>query len=375
MRIAIVASGLEMGGAERSLVKLIKVLEPLAERIDLLCLAGADEALIGELPSSVNLIFLGARSSANPIVWIRVHVKLRSLQPDLVLGWTTYANFVAVLATRLLPKCNVVLNERAYVPEVFSLDNCSRFRRRLALLLMRWLYRKAQIVTANSRSNVSFLKKYIGDGPAYRWLPNTIDTIEANRRAVEAPQPVLGDVHGPRILALGRLSFQKGFDILLRAMALVRATHPWTLVLVGDGPEKKSLINEADALGLGNSVRWIGKVQNPFPYYHWADLVVVPSRYEGFPNVPLEAMALGKAVICSDCKSGPNELIVTGKTGVLVQVGDANGLAKAIMKLASDPQYRLRLGEDARLHILHNYDSRMMASLYGSVLGLEETVD
>lgn len=371
MRIVIIIPSLELGGAERSLIKLTEMINPIVERITVICFFSADEVLLRELPQGVDIVCLGAASSAAPLAWFQIYFRLRRLRPDLVIGWSTYANFVTVVVTRLLPKCKVILSERNYVPQMFSRTGTSPLRRYLILRLMRLLYRKADVVTANSRPNVKFLKKYIGKSPAYRLLPNVIDVMDMDRRADVLPViPLLKKMESPRILALGRLCSQKGFDILLRAFALVHTTHPWSLVIVGEGSEKEALMLEAKALGLDRAVSWVGKVHNPFSYYRWADLVVVPSRYEGFPNVPLEAMASGRAVICSDCKTGPRELVVGGQNGVLVPVDDASALANAILELGTDPEKRARLGASARNHVLNTYDIEVMRQVYAQVLGL-----
>ena len=372
MRVVIITPSLNLGGAERSLVKLVQLIKPMTERINIICIGGADDALLDELPSESEIVSLGAASSANPLVWLRVHFRLRRLRPDLVVGWSTYANFVTIVATRFLINCKVVLSERNYTPQIFNRAEVSSGRRRLILCLMRCLYRKADVITANSYVNVKFLKKFIGKGPIYHLLPNTIDTADIDKRATETVSPILNDIKGPRILAVGCLSCRKGFDILLRAIAIVRAVYPWSLVIVGEGPEKEVLKYEAKSLGLNEAIRWVGKVPNPFPYYRWADIVVVPSRYEGFPNVPLEAMAIGRSVICSDCKTGPRELTAGGRMGVLVPVGDEQALAKAILELGIAPAKRERLGQTARKHILKNYDMKVMRNCYAQVLGLKE---
>src|SRR5262249_16232047 len=156
--------------------------------------------------------------------------------------------------------------------------------------------------------SVRFMRHFVGKGPRFIELPNLIDTDLVNNYARLPPQLMPRPVYGPKLLAIGRLAHQKGFDLLFEALAVVRRTHPWTLVLVGGGPEAERLRRLAAQLEIEAAVQWVGAVTNPFPYYHWADLVVLPSRFEGFPNVALEAMACERAVICADCKSGPREL-------------------------------------------------------------------
>jgi glycosyltransferase involved in cell wall biosynthesis len=161
---------------------------------------------------------------------------------------------------------------------------------------------------------------------------------------------------GPKILGLGRLHWQKGFDVLLRALAIIRKERNWSLVLAGDGPERDSLRALAAELSIRGSVAFVGPVEDPYPLYAWSDLVVVPSRYEGFPNVLLEALACGKPVVATDCRTGPREVTAMGQHGVLVPVDDATSLARAIVSLGEEQRLSRKLGAAAQEHIRRYYD-------------------
>ena len=184
----------------------------------------------------------------------------------------------------------MIVSERNYVPRMYAKSQVGPVLRQTVLLLIRRLYRLADVVTANSQMSLRFLRQYVGKGPVYAVLPNLIDSELVHDYARLPPEIPPDPVRGPKILALGRLDRQKGFDLLLEALALVRRTHPWSVVLAGDGPERSRLEHLAHRLGIGSAIQWVGPVKNPFPYYRWADLVVLPSRFEGFPNVALEAM-------------------------------------------------------------------------------------
>jgi glycosyltransferase involved in cell wall biosynthesis len=370
MRVVALIPGLPVGGAQRSLIKLLHVIAPLVSRIDLICLADADSRIAGELPDSVSLHTLGSRSSASPWLWFRVVRLLRASRPDLILGWSTYANFVAVLASMFVSYARLVLSERIYVPLILARGHTSLIRRLVVLALMRKLYPLADVITSNSSANTRFLRRYIGGQSEYRVLPNVVDLEALDARANQSSVVIEG-ITGPHVLAIGRLVHQKGFDILLRAFAIVHKSRPgWNLVIVGDGSEREGLHALSRNLGIEGSVRWLGEMANPFPFYLWADLVVVPSRYEGFPNVPLEAMSLGKAVICSDCRTGPRELTQNGKFGRLVPVGEPEALARAIIDIGGSPEVMRALGEAARRHVRSDYDVAAIRARYAEALGL-----
>jgi glycosyltransferase involved in cell wall biosynthesis len=365
--------GLEVGGAERSLIKLLNMISPSTSRLDLICLSDTDPALEAELPSGCVVHRFRASSSANPLLWGRVALLLRRIGPDVIVGWSTYANFVAALSSVVVPNARLVLSERNYLPRIFSVDRVSKIRRWIIFMLVRSLYRRADVITANSQTGIRFLRGYVGGSPDFQWLPNTVDVAGIDARADEVPVGGFPDFHSPRLLALGRLDYQKGFDVLLRAFARVRAARPdWRLAIVGDGPERRRLRSLAAGLQLDDAVEWVGATANPFPFYRWADLVLVPSRFEGFPNVPLEAMALGRAIVCSDCKTGPRELTVRGRFGRLVPVGDVTALADAVLELGDSPEKRHELGDSERAHVLRTYDMRAVRGRYLEVLGLKD---
>lgn len=141
-----------------------------------------------------------------------------------------------------------------------------------------------------------------------------------------------------RILGVGRLVSQKGFDLLLKAFALVCEDYPdWSLDLVGDGPERENLEALAQRLGVSDKVFFHGAQSNVGRFYERASIFVLSSRFEGFGLVITEAQAYGVPVVAFDCPRGPSEIITNGSNGLLVKAEDVDGLAGAITKLIRDP--------------------------------------
>ena len=145
------------------------------------------------------------------------------------------------------------------------------------------------------------------------------------------------------IVALGRLAHQKGFDILIKALAKITTQRKWMLSIYGDGPEYNNLSNLISQLGLGDSIKLHGFISDPFEKLASADLFVMPSRHEGLGNVLVEALACGLPVIASDCPHGPREILVDGKYGKLVPSENIDLLAEAISNFfeSSDNKYNL----------------------------------
>ena len=135
----------------------------------------------------------------------------------------------------------------------------------------------------------------------------------------------------PVVIGIGRLRKAKDFEVLIKAFAIVRAQRDCRLAILGEGGERPPLEALIKKLGLEGAVKLYGHVKNPFVYLRRAALFVLSSRFEGSPNVLIEAMALGVPVVATDCLSGPREILADGKYGPLVAVGDHLSLAQAIL--------------------------------------------
>ena len=138
-------------------------------------------------------------------------------------------------------------------------------------------------------------------------LPNPVD-VAGIREAQKQPQKWTGT--GPHLLALGRLSHEKGFDLLLQAMVTVRGRFPHAdLLIAGAGAEESALKEQATALGLQNAVRFAGHLKQPYAYFPGTTLFVLSSRHEGMPNALLEAAAAGLPIVATPCAGGVVDLL------------------------------------------------------------------
>jgi glycosyltransferase involved in cell wall biosynthesis len=159
------------------------------------------------------------------------------------------------------------------------------------------------------------------------------------------------------ILAVGRLSYEKGFADLLNAVAVLSNTKgvpDFRLVLVGDGPERERLARLASRLGIEAKLTMAGFQRDTKPYYSLAILLAVPSHTEGSPNVVLEGMAAGLP-IAATAVGGVPEILQEGVTGLMVPPRNPDAMADAIRRLLTDPEMRLRLGAAARQRAESNF--------------------
>ena len=147
------------------------------------------------------------------------------------------------------------------------------------------------------------------------------------------------------LLAVGRLAEQKGFDLLLEAFAQITTTFPeWDLVIVGEGPMRESLQAQLEKNGLQNRVCLVGAVGNMAHWYEACDIYVMSSRFEGFGNTLVEAMAHGLAVVSFDCETGPRDIIRNGVDGLLVPNGDVPALINSLSQLMDNAELRYEFG-------------------------------
>ncbi|MBD3756374.1 MAG: glycosyltransferase [Gammaproteobacteria bacterium] len=163
-------------------------------------------------------------------------------------------------------------------------------------------------------------------------------------------------------MAVGRLAYQKGFERLLNAFADLAPRHTdWSLVILGEGSLRGCLTEQATQLGLDGYVAFPGAVGNVGEWFAVADAYVMTSRFEGFPNTLLEAMAHGVPSVVVDCLTGPRELIETEVNGLLVPEDDPTALITALDRLMVDPDLRMRLATRA-IEVRKKYSVEQIAA-------------
>lgn len=356
MRIVFVISSLDVGGAERVLSNMANYWSENGWDITIITFSGEELADFYLLHSNVRRRKLGLTGNTQgifkKIYWnlYRLFIlrkEILTIRPQAVISFIDVNNILTILATIGL-KLKVIASERTNPAENREIE-------RIWAVLRMWVYRRAFTVVGQTDRVTS-------------WL---IDNCKAH--AITIPNP-LRDLPFPEaerdmtILSVGRLVNVKGFDVLLMAFAQVHENFPdWRLVILGEGPERDNLMALASKLGIAEKVDLPGCVSDPERWMERAEMVVQASRFEGFPNVLMEAMAMGSAVIATDCHSGPAELICDGDNGRLVPVDDIDALAGTIATLMSDPQECRRLGSNG-MQIRQRLAQDSIMSLWEDIL-------
>lgn len=203
--------------------------------------------------------------------------------------------------------------------------------------------------------------------------PGCINENEVSRLAEETPAED-GLPGPPIVLYVGRLvNEQKRIDLLLSAVSMLTRRPgmvPFRLLIVGSGMDLKKLEKQTTDLEISSIVQFLGEKENPFPYFKVARTFVLPSDFEGFGIVIIEAMACGVPVIATDCPSGPREILEQGG-GLLVPPGDVEQLADAVYKVITDDQYYLSLKAQALSSVKRYECSRVFEDFKKFLLTLE----
>jgi glycosyltransferase involved in cell wall biosynthesis len=242
----------------------------------------------------------------------------------------------------------------------------SRRRHRLLPRLAKRFYPWADGIAAVSRGAADDLTGAVGLAPnRIHVIHNPIVTPEL-RDLAAAPldHPWFEPGEPPVLLAVGRLSPQKDFGTLIRAVSLVAPRRPVRLLILGEGRERADLETLVGDLGLGGVVDLPGWVPNPYPYMVRAGAFVLSSRWEGLPSVLIEALFCGPPVIATDCPSGPQEILEGGRHGLLVPVGDVDALARGIESALAGDVSRPTAAS------WHPYEQESVVTRYLEVLNL-----
>lgn len=274
---------------------------------------------------------------------------VRRWRPDVVISFIEQTN-VRVLAALAGSRTPVIVSERID-PRRHAVGRAWRLARRL-------LYPTAARLVVQTES-VARWAIGIVSGRRVRVVPNFVR---------ELPPAAYTGRATDELLAVGRLDQQKGFDLLLRAFAasaLARAGA--RLVILGEGPQRRALETLAQELKIAEHVLLPGVVRDPETWMARCTAFVLPSRYEGFPNVLLEAMAMGCPVIAADCDSGPREIVKHGENGLLVPPEDVSTLAQALAKLWRDAALRARLGA-AAVEVRERFSKERVLALWEQMI-------
>jgi glycosyltransferase involved in cell wall biosynthesis len=328
------------GGAERVITQLTRHLDKDSFDVHL-ALITEDAPGAEALPMWVRVHRLECRRVR--YAWFGLFRLIHAERPDIVLSGMAHLNFLLLLLKPFLPRRTRVLVRQNTTANAATGDRFTRFA-------YRYLYPKANAIVCQSQAMAKDLAENFGiTRDKLRVLANPIDVDRSSRKRASLTSGFLWpEGSWPRVISIGRLAHEKGFDLLLGALELVRREYPRVhAIVLGEGPERVSLLGLASKLELHSSVEFSGFCRDTIPYLEGADLFVLASRYEGMPNALLEAAAAGIPLVSTPSSGGVVDLVQDAPGAWLSEATTAESLAEAICKavgtLAPPPAASLRL--------------------------------
>jgi glycosyltransferase involved in cell wall biosynthesis len=323
-RILLLIPRLAAGGAEQVMTLIARSLPRNRYEVHLGLITQKDAAPTA-MPPWVAVHPLGARRTrAAAYKLLRLIWRIR---PAVVFTSSPEISFLVLLLRPLFSRhTRVLVRQNSTVSAVLSGGIVPWYTQ----LLYRLLYRRADHMICQTRAMAADLEKRAGLRPEQiAVLPNPVD-LEAIRAARDKPCPWPG--RGPHLLAVGRLSPEKGFDLLIAALATVRQSYPEAdLLIAGDGREEQQLRALARSLSIETAVHLPGRVASPYTYFPSATLFVLSSRWEGMPNALIEAATAGLPLVATPASGGIVELLGRRANAWLAPAITAPALAATIL--------------------------------------------
>lgn len=369
MKVILIIATLEAGGAERTITQMGNYWVKKHWEVSIVTLTGSNskphyflDARINHVPLDIiqnsTTIFQAIK---NNIRRIRVLKKaLKSIPSDIIISFGDKTNILALIAL-FGSKKRIIISERSN-PLLQPIGRGWNIAREC-------LYRTSEQVVIQTKQAASCYSSQVRKNITI--IPNPIDLPdEFNEKLIEEKPDRL---RKNTIAAMGRFTSEKGFDFLIQAFSIVAPKYPdWVLKLWGKGPLQSDLSKQVQSLNLEERILFCGQTRQPFKALQSSDMFVLSSRWEGFPNVLLEAMSCGLPVVSFDCPFGPSQIIRTGINGILVPCGDVQGLAKAMDCLMGDDNLRSDLALKAQ-EVVEQYSLPKIMKMWEGIISESAT--
>lgn len=351
------------GGAERVMLNVAEGLLNAGFKVEILVLRN-DGAFANEVPPGVTVIDLKAKHARSALLPAIRYLR-SAASPDLIFTNLPHIDALITLGAKL------ACYNRPIIPvlhNTFSIQfkRLPWHKRHLVKACASWVLRRAKTIVAVSdgvrqdaaaQLNLAPTKIRVIYNPVFTPKLKGLAALPFTHAWLTTPRSV------PVICAVGRLTAQKDFPTLLKAVAKVRESRPLRLLILGEGPDRADLEELARKSNIEDSVALTGFLSNPHACVARCDGLVMSSLWEGFGNVLVEALTVGTPIASTDCPSGPKEILEDGKWGYLAKPGDAQSIADAIAGLIDAPKptppvsvlekYGLRAATESYIAVAH----------------------
>lgn len=353
IQILFIVPSMNGGGAEKVISTLLQYMNADLFQISLVLLV-KEGVFLKDIPSHVSLIDLNVkrvRYALGKIIKVIIKTK-----PDIVFSTLGHLNLaismlIPLLKIRMKKKIIYIARESNTV----SVINQQEKYTIIMNLLYKYYYSHFDYIIAQAEyMKNDLIENYNLDKNKIQVIYNPVDIEKINVLANKVRTNVFAS-NKINLLAVGRLSYQKGFDILLKA--LIYLDERFFLTILGTGNEYENLKEQIIFANLEHKVCLKGFEDNPYPYMKQADILILSSRFEGFPNVVLESNACNTPVIAFNCPGGIEEIIISSENGWLVECGNYKELAKTLNTIEFSRQYDIENIKRFDIHyIIQQYE-------------------
>jgi len=334
IRILFIVSSLSGGGAERVVSTILRYLD--CNRFEPLLCLWRDE-IVYPIPKDLKVHIIGKYKPWHLFHAIRqTRFLIKKWKPDVIYSHLSFVNLLTGLALLGKAQNTLWISCQHQDPEYST----NIIMKRILGLVLNRCYK---VVAVSNGVRTACIKNFL--------LPD--DKVITLYNPLELPEPLdnkehtnhLSESYVSTLVAMGRLTKEKDYPTMFRALRLMKENMPIKLKILGDGPLYNKLKILAANLDIAEDVDFLGFVNDPFPIIRTSDVYVMSSVSEGLPTALIEAMACGVPVVSTRATYGPEEIIVDGESGLLVGVGDSNTLANSIIRILKDNSLRERLSK------------------------------
>ena len=337
IKVLFILPTLHAGGAERVLITLMNFLN--REQFEPVFVAINNEGPLRNLISK-DIQFHSLDGKKVSLSFLNLYKKLKEIRPDIVVSTMAHVNFMALLIKPFFKKTKFVVRE-AVTPSYFSQKYL--FKPFIIRMAYRVLYPYADLVISPAQMIIDEFKKDLGLAcNNHALLYNPVNT--ANIWLQKDEKDSLSELRKSAVhfVASGRLHPQKGFDRLIQSLPQLRLEYDWKISILGEGEERNTLENLINDLGLSKHVHLLGLQDTPWPFYAYADCFLLPSRFEGLPNVVLESLACGTPVIAMRSAGGIMEIAEASSPGAVTVVDTMADFIEAMESVQPCPSETFR---------------------------------
>ena len=314
-----------LGGVERSFINLSKEFKNKGHSVKFVSL----NDIKSTYNEDIELIKLNSTRTVFSIN--KLSKTFNNENPDLVISAQYYANIIAVISSKISKnKAKIIISERNHLSS--ELKKLNYFKRLIIRYLVKFFYKKADLIYGNSDEVCNDLKKKFNLKNKTRKILNASFAENINKLSKEKINDewiIKSNV--PLLAYVGRLEPQKDIDTLLKSFEILNSHHDSKLLIIGDGSEKEKLLK--CTAEIKSKIKHINFDENPYKYLKHCNILLLTSIYEGMPNILIEAQAMKMPIVATNCPGGTSEALLNGKTGLLAKTGDPKDIANKILEL------------------------------------------